>query len=1065
MMNLADQEVPAATTELTGLPGNGFGRLPEPLQTVTGEYCPGSYPVSQSTSNEKLHTGSELYMPQGYRQESWLQDGSSSETEDSEQYVPEFHQMSNANVKQESSNCTRNGDSGNYHPQYQSSVAQNGDFLELSSERCFGDRKINAASKNTSKDVAVKEEPADRSYVEPLPVTNISSATSQDTQNASNLLYQQRQQQYGNVTRDHPRGSSPPSSRPASASSSTSHQWQSSFSSETFLPRQENWNSEAYAKRSVTPTWTELGTQLDPRNSTWDRQNGCYQKKGSPISTWNSDHIGKRPSSATGMSAWSDVAVGYQQQRRGSLQLWQFLVALLDDPANAPCIAWTGRGMEFKLIEPEEVARRWGVQKNRPAMNYDKLSRSLRYYYEKGIMQKVAGERYVYKFVCDPDALFNMAYGTGAASGLTGEVSSSMVRNHAASGKGGTGGNEVPDLMKHSATGYSDAVFAMYSNTAAVYGPSSLHHLHQYLGANESFKTPPSRYHSHYPHQYGSNHHHHHHHPPASYTDTFLNYSRLSSHETAIDSKVQEPPPRDSYHTQETENTGGRDRDVSSISYESVQRSQLPATSASAQSSSLLDNTTTSSKIEQAPYTCLGVGSCTNKMMKTRSTEQQEEGGGMGFKDKQKALDTLKSLDGRDISYQYHVITSFVSRAKRTLQITRDEEKLANLRDALKIFEDWLTKYKENNRGKENLAYLPIETIKAYRSLAKKYDVWDDEFFKAYKGEKGDYKGLRAAKVVDGDVTWDIERNRRLKKIISKIKEEHIQWYETDVGDFRGLPTKEHTQCIVLAYSPDSTKLKKLASQVREKFGEDDDDEMDVEEERRGSKRGRDSASSSDSDSEPEKKQAKRSPENVENEQKEESGLGFKNREKALLSIKYLEGRDVTYQFHTISGLVKRAERVISCTKDKQKIDNMKEAVKIFENWITDYNVNGRSKENFNYLPIDIVRAFKPLAERYDLEDNGFLKVYEDANGDYKKLRSVRVPDSDVTWDIKRNEQLRELVNRIKEKHIQWFDTDVEFRGLPTAEHTRCIMWGFSHDVAKLKKLAPTLSEKLHPAD
>lgn len=42
--------------------------------------------------------------------------------------------------------------------------------------------------------------------------------------------------------------------------------------------------------------------------------------------------------------------------RRGSLQLWQFLVALLDTPdASAGCIAWTGRGMEFKLIEPEEV--------------------------------------------------------------------------------------------------------------------------------------------------------------------------------------------------------------------------------------------------------------------------------------------------------------------------------------------------------------------------------------------------------------------------------------------------------------------------------------------------------------------------------------------------------------------------------------------------------------------------------------------------------------------------------------------------------------------------------------
>ncbi|XP_071788836.1 ETS translocation variant 1-like [Asterias amurensis] len=109
---------------------------------------------------------------------------------------------------------------------------------------------------------------------------------------------------------------------------------------------------------------------------------------------------------------------GPPYQRRGSLQLWQFLVTLLEDPANGGFIAWTGRGLEFKLIEPEEVARRWGIQKNRPAMNYDKLSRSLRYYYEKGIMQKVAGERYVYKFVCDPEALFMMAFPDGIRTPL-----------------------------------------------------------------------------------------------------------------------------------------------------------------------------------------------------------------------------------------------------------------------------------------------------------------------------------------------------------------------------------------------------------------------------------------------------------------------------------------------------------------------------------------------------------------------------------------------------------------------------------------------------------------------
>lgn len=88
-------------------------------------------------------------------------------------------------------------------------------------------------------------------------------------------------------------------------------------------------------------------------------------------------------------------------------------MSLLDDPANASCIQWTGRGLEFKLVDPEEVARRWGLQKNRTTMNYDKLSRSLRYYYEKGIMQKVGGERYVYRFVCDPELFFSLAADAG----------------------------------------------------------------------------------------------------------------------------------------------------------------------------------------------------------------------------------------------------------------------------------------------------------------------------------------------------------------------------------------------------------------------------------------------------------------------------------------------------------------------------------------------------------------------------------------------------------------------------------------------------------------------------
>ena len=49
--------------------------------------------------------------------------------------------------------------------------------------------------------------------------------------------------------------------------------------------------------------------------------------------------------------------MGPTYHRRGSLQLWQFLLALLNDPANQAAIVWTGRGMEFKLIEPEEVRK------------------------------------------------------------------------------------------------------------------------------------------------------------------------------------------------------------------------------------------------------------------------------------------------------------------------------------------------------------------------------------------------------------------------------------------------------------------------------------------------------------------------------------------------------------------------------------------------------------------------------------------------------------------------------------------------------------------------------------
>ncbi|KAL0105906.1 hypothetical protein PUN28_015968 [Cardiocondyla obscurior] len=89
----------------------------------------------------------------------------------------------------------------------------------------------------------------------------------------------------------------------------------------------------------------------------------------------------------------------------GPIQLWQFLLELLTDKACQGFISWTGDGWEFKLTDPDEVARRWGIRKNKPKMNYEKLSRGLRYYYDKNIIHKTAGKRYVYRFVCDLQTL------------------------------------------------------------------------------------------------------------------------------------------------------------------------------------------------------------------------------------------------------------------------------------------------------------------------------------------------------------------------------------------------------------------------------------------------------------------------------------------------------------------------------------------------------------------------------------------------------------------------------------------------------------------------------------
>ena len=98
------------------------------------------------------------------------------------------------------------------------------------------------------------------------------------------------------------------------------------------------------------PILLQMGTPLNSSSSLSSVAFSISESLSSPSSSSTSSH--KRSWTSRPISSQH---VGPTYHRRGSLQLWQFLLALLNDPANQSAIVWTGRGMEFKLIEPEEV--------------------------------------------------------------------------------------------------------------------------------------------------------------------------------------------------------------------------------------------------------------------------------------------------------------------------------------------------------------------------------------------------------------------------------------------------------------------------------------------------------------------------------------------------------------------------------------------------------------------------------------------------------------------------------------------------------------------------------------
>ncbi|XP_041471720.1 uncharacterized protein LOC121421130 isoform X2 [Lytechinus variegatus] len=154
-----------------------------------------------------------------------------------------------------------------------------------------------------------------------------------------------------------------------------------------------------YQRRTITKSLEEL------------REEGTKPVKGSPSSPSSSSSSanierrkrGRPRKRLSGELGELERGVGRRKQSRKAVKgshLWEFILGILKNEDYCPqYIRWEDKEKGvFRIVNSKVVANMWGDIKNNPRMTYEKLSRAMRYYYKREILERVDKARLVYKF-------------------------------------------------------------------------------------------------------------------------------------------------------------------------------------------------------------------------------------------------------------------------------------------------------------------------------------------------------------------------------------------------------------------------------------------------------------------------------------------------------------------------------------------------------------------------------------------------------------------------------------------------------------------------------------------